>query len=62
MSSVRNSDNSHEPEPERLPLRWAVIIAAAAAAAAVVVATGGGLTAAIGTFFAVAGAMHLMVD
>ncbi|MEV6507032.1 hypothetical protein AB0M61_13000 [Streptomyces sp. NPDC051642] len=61
MSSVRNTRNSHEPEPERLPLRWAVIIAVAAVAA-VAVATAGGLPAAIGTFLAVAGGMHLMVD
>ncbi|MFF3245184.1 hypothetical protein ACFYWY_15970 [Streptomyces sp. NPDC002870] len=63
MPSVRNSRNSHEPErqPERLPLRWAVIIAVAAVAA-VAVATAGGLPAAIGTFLTVAGGMHVIVD
>ncbi|GGK64233.1 hypothetical protein [Streptomyces flaveus] len=62
MTSVRNSGNSHEPEPqpERLSLRWAVIIAVAAVAA-VAVSAAGGLPAAIGTFLAVAGGMHIMV-
>ncbi|MGW6206282.1 hypothetical protein ACWF9B_21895 [Streptomyces sp. NPDC055089] len=59
--SVRNSRNSHDPQPERLPLRWAVIIAAAAMAA-VTVAAAGGLPAAIGAFLAVAGGMHVIVD
>ncbi|MFQ3559561.1 hypothetical protein QZN11_22550 [Streptomyces gramineus] len=60
--SVRIRSRSDEPEqqPERLPLRWTVIIAVAAAAA-VPAATVGGLPAAIGTFIAVAGALHVMV-
>ncbi|MGW4673441.1 hypothetical protein [Streptomyces sp. NPDC004324] len=61
MTSVRNTDSSHDPEPERLPLRWAVIIAVAAVAAIAVVPAGG-LPVAIGTFLAVAGGLHVMVD
>lgn len=62
LSSVRSRSRSNEVErqPERLPLRWAVIMAVAGAAS-VPAAAVGGLPAAIGTFIMVAGALHVMI-
>lgn len=58
VTSVRRSKPRHEP-PAQLPLRWAVIITTAAAAS--IPAAAGGLAAAVAVFFAVAGALHVIV-
>lgn len=60
MASVRSRSESNEPQPERLSLRWTVIIAVAAAASIPAVAVGG-IPGAIGAFLLVAGALHAMV-
>lgn len=63
MIRIRTSRTSNEPPgdpPARLPLRWAVILAIATVAS-MLVERAGGLAPAIGAFFAVAWALHVMI-
>ena len=63
MIRIRTGRTSNEPAgdlPARLPLRWAVILAIATLASTVV-ERGAGSAPAIGTFFAVAWALDVMI-
>ncbi|MFI2620545.1 hypothetical protein [Streptomyces sp. NPDC018584] len=61
MTNVRRSTPSNTPgSPERLPLRWGVILTAAALAAAVAFIAGGPL-AALGTAWMVVGTLHAVM-
>jgi hypothetical protein len=60
IRTSKKASESHQEPPGRLPLRWAVILATAAVASTAV-GEASGLPAAIGVFFMVAGALHMMV-
>ena len=60
VRTSRESDKPRQEPPGRLPLRWAVILATATAASVPAGAVRG-LPAAIGIFFMIAAALHLMV-